>query len=82
MTTEAVQFKVFNRWPVEGIAVADLGLRTYITVKTPFVPKTGARYAGKRFWKSKVSIVERLINRMMTPGHKAKKHKTTSGYVT
>ncbi len=82
MATEAIHFKVFNRWSSEGIVVVDPGLKGYITVKTPLVPKTGSRYAGKRFHKSKVSVVERLINRLMTPGHKAKKHKTTSGYVT
>src|SRR3989338_899907 len=73
---------VFNKWSSEGIQIADPGLERYITIKPVMVPKTGARYAGNKFYKSKIMIVERLINRMMTPGHRAKKHKLTSGLTT
>jgi len=78
--TEAI--KIFDRWDVAGIAVKDPGLDRYLTIDPILVPKTGARYAGSRFHKSKINIVERLINRMMVPGHKGKKHKFTSGHVT
>lgn len=70
----------FNRWAVEGIEIVDKGLQRYISVDPKIVPKTGARYAGKRFHKSKIFIVERLINRLMVPGHKGKKHKRSSGH--
>jgi small subunit ribosomal protein S7 len=73
---------IFNKWPSTGITVSDPGLERYITVTPVLVPKTGARYAGQKFYKSKITIVERLINRMMVPGHKAKKHKITSGHAT
>jgi small subunit ribosomal protein S7 len=73
---------IFNKWPSEGIVVSDPGLERYITVKPVIVPKTGARYAGNKFYKSKITIVERLINRLMTPGHRAKKHKISSGQTT
>ena len=73
---------IFNKWPSTGITVSDPGLERYITVTPIMVPKTGARYAGQKFYKSKITIVERLINRMMVPGHKAKKHKITSGQCT
>lgn len=72
----------FNKWSTEGISVEDPGLVDYINLDTRFVPKTGARYAKNRFHKSKVFIVERLINRLMVPGHRGKKHRTTSGYCT
>lgn len=78
--TEAI--KLFDRWDVSTIKVKDPGLERYLSVKPVIVPKTGARYAGKRFYKSKINIVERLINRMMVPGHKGKKHKFTSGHAT
>lgn len=78
--TEAV--KLFDRWDTTGIAVKDPGLERYLTIKPILVPKTGARYAGQRFYKSRISIVERLINRLMIPGHKGKKHKFTSGLTT
>ncbi|MBS3107042.1 30S ribosomal protein S7 [Candidatus Woesearchaeota archaeon] len=69
----------FNRWDVSGIAVADFGLKKYIALEPRFAPKTGGRYAGNRFYKSKIFIVERLINKLLVPGHKAKKHFKTSG---
>ncbi len=73
---------VFNKWSVEGITVNDVGLQRYVNLEPRFVPKTGARYAGKKFHKSKVFIIERLINKVMIPGHKAKKHFRSSGHNT
>jgi len=70
----------FNKWDVEGIKVEDRGLQRYVCLDPRVVPKTGARYAGRRFHKSKIFIIERLINRLMVPGHKGKKHKRTSGH--
>ncbi len=76
------EVKVFNRWPTTGIKVDDDGLKAYISLEPTIVPRTGAKYAGQKFGKSQVFIVERLINRLMVPGHRAKKHKLTSGYCT
>jgi small subunit ribosomal protein S7 len=76
------QVLAFNRWDCLGIKVQDPGLIRYINVNPVIVPKTGARYAGKRFHKSKLFIVERLINRAMNPGHKGKKHFRTSSHCT
>ena len=74
--------KAFNRWDVEGVIVEDPGLKRYITLEPRIVPKTGAKYAGNRFHKSKAFIVERLINKVMVAGHKSKKHFKTSGWNT
>jgi small subunit ribosomal protein S7 len=70
--------KMFNRWDISAIKVADLGLARYINLNPVLVPKTGGRYSQNRFHKSKMSIVERLINKVMNPGHKSKKHFKTS----
>jgi small subunit ribosomal protein S7 len=72
----------FNRWDCTGIKVVDPGLIKYINVSPVIAPKTGARYAGNRFHKSKLFIVERLINKLMNPGHKARKHFKTSYHCT
>jgi len=82
MTSEAVSLKAFNRWGTEGVVVTDLGLKNYISLDAKMAPKTGARYAGNRFHKSKVFIVERLINKLMNSGHKSKKHTKSSGRFT
>ena len=79
----ALPIKIFNRWTLEGINVEDEGLQRYITLDGRFAPKSGARYAGKRFHKSKTFVVERLINKIMVPGHiKNHKHYRTSGFCT
>lgn len=72
----------FNKWDLNGIKVNDPGVAPYITLNPIIVPKTGARYAGNKFHKSKISIVERLINKVMITGHKAKKHFISSGHNT
>lgn len=76
------EIKAFNKWSTEGIEVLDPGLKNYISLDAKFVPKTGARYAGNRFHKSRTFIVERLINKLQVPGHKGKKHFKTSYHIT
>ena len=76
------EIKAFNRWATEGIKVDDTGLQSYITLQARVAPKTGARYAGNKFHKSRTFIVERLINKIMVPGHKSKKHFKTSYHMT
>jgi len=77
-----VEIKAFNKWSTEGIKVVDPGLQKYISLEPKIVPKTGARYAGNRFHKSKVFIIERLINKVMIPGHKSGKHYRSSAHIT
>jgi small subunit ribosomal protein S7 len=77
-----VEIKAFNKWSTAGIEVKDEGLKRYIGLNPVFVPRTGARYAGNKFHKSKAFIVERLMNRLMIPGHKARKHFKTSYHCT
>jgi len=74
--------KAFNRWDTSNIHVQDLGLQRYITLEPRIVPKTGAKYASNKFYKSKIFIVERFINKLMVSGHKSKKHKISSGHNT
>ena len=74
--------KAFNRWDTEGIKVTDRGLINYITLEPRLVPRTGARYAGNKFHKSKIFIIERFMNKIMVPGHNSKKHFRTSYHIT
>ncbi|HII72434.1 TPA: 30S ribosomal protein S7, partial [Candidatus Woesearchaeota archaeon] len=54
----------------------------YINVEPRVVPHTGGRVAKFRFHKSNTFIIERLMNKLMNCGHKAKKHFITSGHMT
>lgn len=74
--------KAFDRWSAEGIKVDDPGLMRYISLAPRIVPRTGAKYAGNRFHKSKTFIVERMMNKIMVPGHKGKKHFKSSSHIT
>ena len=76
-----MEIKFFNKWSSAGINVVDPALKKYINLSPLIVPKTGGRYTETRFWKSKYTIVERLINKLMVPGHKGKKHFITSGHI-
>jgi small subunit ribosomal protein S7 len=65
---------LFGTWEVGDIEYADPSTERYISV-TP-IAHTMGRHANKQFQKSELSIVERLINRLMqtedNTGHKQK----------
>lgn len=73
--------KIFNKWDTESIVVNDLGLRRYINLQPIIVPKSSGRYPKRQFHKSRMSIVERLITKLMVPGHRGKKHVISSGSI-
>lgn len=72
--------KLFDKWDTAGIKVEDQGLRDYINLKPIIIPKTSGRNVKMQFAKSKNNIVERLITKLMVPGHRGKKHKMSSGH--
>ncbi len=57
--------KVFDKWELEEVKVEDLGLVNYICLEDILVPHTLGRHVKRQFAKSKVSIVERLMNKIM-----------------
>ena len=64
--------KVFNKWDT-SVEVRDLGLKSYINLNALILPHTGGRVEAVRFWKNKLTIVERLINKVMRSGATKKK---------
>ncbi|MDX1747061.1 MAG: 30S ribosomal protein S7, partial [Halobacteriales archaeon] len=70
-----VDAQLFGRWDVSEIEFSDPSTARYISV-TP-VAHTMGRHANKQFQKSEISIVERLINRLMrSEENTGKKQKT------
>ena len=66
---------LFGRWEVGEIEYRDPSTARYITV-TP-IAHTMGRHSGKQFAKSEISIVERLVNRLMqTSDNTGKKQQT------
>ena len=67
------EIKLFGKWSFEGIEVKDPGLKRYISLTPLYVPHTMGRHEHSRFHKSRLNIVERLINNLMRPGKNAGK---------
>lgn len=68
ITIKSVEIKLFNKWSFQGIEVRDPSLKKYISLRPVFVPYTGGRHEHRRFEKGRVPIVERLVNKLMSPG--------------
>ena len=56
--------KVFGKWDASEVTCRDPGLAPYINLTTVGVPHTGGRHANAWFGKSKLSVVERYINKL------------------
>jgi len=74
--------KLFDKWETGSIKVSDSGLEKYISLKPVIVPKTGGKFSSSQHGKSKINIVERLITKLMVPGHRGKKHVISSDVAT
>jgi len=73
---DATSALLFGQWSVDDIEFQDPSTERYVTV-TP-IAHTMGRHADKQFKKSEISIVERLINRLMqTDENTGKKQMTT-----
>ena len=81
MSRKSPEIKVFNTWGTDGIEVTDPGLEKYLSVKPTLYPHSGGRHEHKRFRKSSINIVERLVNNMMRPGRSGGKKTKAIGIV-
>ena len=63
------EIKLFNKWTFDNVTVRDRTLENYINLKPIIIPHSAGRHEHRRFWKStKVSILERFTNRLLSPG--------------
>ncbi|MHA2181496.1 MAG: 30S ribosomal protein S7 [Promethearchaeota archaeon] len=63
------EVKLFNKFSFENIEIVDPTLVNYINLKPIIVPHSAGRHEHRRFWKSsKVSVLERFTNRLLSPG--------------
>ena len=81
MSRKPPEIKVFDKWSTDGIEVVDPGLEKYLSVKPTLYPHSGGRHEHKRFRKSSLNIVERLVNNMMRPGRVGGKKAKAVGIV-
>lgn len=60
--------KLFSKWRLDNLTVADISIKDYISLKSTYLPHTAGRYQRKRFRKASCPIVERLVNHLMRRG--------------
>jgi len=65
---------LWGRWDLTGVKVQDPGLQGVISIRPVLVPHSGGRHEHKKFGKTKVNIVERLVNNLMHSGKKYAKN--------
>lgn len=78
----ATEIKLFDKWSFKGLIVIDEGLKPYLNLHPILIPRTNGYYHNTPFYKTKVNIVERLMNRLAVIGHKGKKHRISTGHNT
>ena len=71
---EYPNLKLWNKWDLTEVAVNDVGLKTVISLKPVLVPWSGGRHEHRRFGKTRVNLVERLVNQMSHFGRKYAKN--------
>ncbi|MFC2162447.1 30S ribosomal protein S7 [Candidatus Altiarchaeota archaeon] len=64
--------KLFDKWGYE-VTIKDPGLARYMNITPVIVPHTAGKMVGKQFIKSKMNIVERLVNKLMRSGQGTRK---------
>jgi len=77
-----MEFKVFGMWDCNNVVVSDPGLKRYINLEPKLIPFTHGKFTKKRFGKTRMHVVERLINLLQVPGHRGKKHKIITHWAT
>jgi len=67
---------LWNKWDMTHVKVEDQGLASVIDLRPMLIPHSGGRHEHQKFAKTKVNLVERLVNEMM---HFGKKHAKNTG---
>jgi small subunit ribosomal protein S7 len=65
---------LWEKWDLSGVKVEDQGLQNVIGLRPTLVPHSGGRHEHKKFGKTQVNIVERLVNVLTHFGKKYAKN--------
>ncbi len=72
------KFALFGKYDVSEISVEDPGLKNVINLDARLIVKSHGRNVMKG-GQARINLVERLMNRVATAGHRGKKHKLIKG---
>jgi len=81
MTEQKMNFKIFDKYDLSEVKIEDEGLKNVINLEPKLILKSQGRNVSK-MGQIKINIVERLMNRIGTSGHRGKKHKIQKGKST
>ena len=76
-----VAMKVFGLWDISEVKIEDPGLKRVINLSPKLALRSHGRIKGDPT-KSKVNVIERMINLLQVPGSRGKKHKIITGWMT
>ena len=65
--------KLFDKWETKGINFKDAGLAKYMNLEDKVIPHTFGATNKEASRKTKINVVERLVNKMMRSGQGKKK---------
>jgi len=69
-----VEIKLFNKWSFSGVEVKNLWLKQVISFHQVITPHSFGRHECRKFGKTSVNVIERLVNHMMRFGPKYAKN--------
>ena len=78
---DKMEMKIFNLFSMEDVNVEDPGLKRVINLQPKLLLKSHGRIKGD-VAKTKVNVVERLINMLQVPGSRGKKHRIITSWNT
>jgi small subunit ribosomal protein S7 len=76
-----MEMKVFNLFDASEVRVEDPGLKKVVNLNAKLVLKSHGRIKWDPA-RTKVNVVERLINILQVPGSRGKKHRIITGWIT
>lgn len=65
---------LWEKWDLTGVKIEDPGLQNVISLKPTLIPHSGGRHEHKKFGKTRINVVERLVNGLMHFGKKFAKN--------
>jgi small subunit ribosomal protein S7 len=57
--------RIFDKWDISEVQIRDISMERYVSLEPVSILHSGGKHVRQPFEKSKVCIVERLINKMM-----------------
>ncbi|PIN91938.1 30S ribosomal protein S7 [Candidatus Pacearchaeota archaeon CG10_big_fil_rev_8_21_14_0_10_35_13] len=70
--------KIFDLYDISEVKVEDLGLKRVIGLEPKLLVKSKGRL-NEKYNRTKINVVEKLINYLAVPGHRGKRHRIITG---